>query len=1281
MVPVLGNGPATGDEKSVRAFDPVSNAWEYLWPNGQGGLQNRDNYASLYIPQLDEIWVWGGSYLEAVPGALRSGRFSIAQRKWIATGTTDNSAFSDVVENFGGFLVDNGTAWSAEANMGMIFGGTDQGNPSNKYWIIEPNPSGSKPYKMSEVSGGPRPSPRDQCMNCLVAVGKNFYLFGGHTGNDENGHWITPPDLWKFNSSTRTWTRLADAPGGGYQSTLTYDVDRNVLVTWVYNKLYVFDLAAQIWNDQTPTGLPCIFNSIGVYSPTAKMHLFSGGNTCVDGSSPGTSVYQISLSGTPLAASAPKTAPDQGLTVLSSSPSPGLSFTSTLAASDLGVTGEDKVGPNNQTTSNGKADFHISVSGLRGNPTKVTITSDTGGIWQTPFNGANWIVATQYDGNGNGNLWFEQFSSNRFHVKVNYSDGTTDQADATKQVVTAPTSSSSIVTPASTPPPIVVPISSPSSPPSSTLTAAASPTAGLNMPLRTWVARRFNTPNAPAAGEGGGGDGSKHLRFAQNLVNGHIYELGGDYSVSGANSWYGLWEYDVVADKWTQPYPWCGYPGEMMLGPRDELGWVWDSKRQLFWALPGFVYPTTSFSCNNGATEIFGTILTFDPATNKWANPNAAPEPISGQKPKNGVYDPLTDSIYRSGVGVSGVGWTVYHIANNTWDYYETSHALDGTYINNSELAFEYLAADIAHRKIYVIDPIYYRLFEFDMDRHTITIKAPIPEPNPARIALSRNLSWTFKDFTMPVFDTVNSVLLYPYINALDDARPILLIYHPDTDTWETDPMYQPDGLTVRGNSFVFDTVNNVLVSFGGLAPGGDRDPTLTHFFLYRYGNGDGKTPSPQVATPVQPSAPASTLAAADLGVTGEDKVGEMNQTTPNGKPDFHVSVSGLRGNPTKVTITSDTGGIWETPFNNANWIVATQYDGVGNGHFWFERFTSNKFHVKVRYADNTTDEADAVKQAIPIPSPAPTPSVALSATTLAFGSQVVGGNAASQQVSLSNNGTGSLAIDIIRTTGDFSQSSNCASSLSAGGRCVITVTFQPLSTGSRTGTVSVSDNAEGSPHVVNLTGVGAAPFTTDTTPPIISIVAPSTQTVSKTVNGKVVANDDTGVRKIELYKDGTLFGSVASNQYTFDWDTTKESNGTHTLIAMAYDTSDNRSSTVMSVNIQNAAISPPSITIQSPVSGNTIDASAVKIVADVNSANAIAGVQFKIDGINLGPEIKVSPYTVTWDTTNMPNGAHAITAVVRDIAGLSSGSAPVTVQINRIVIPTVKKPALGRRF
>src|SRR4029077_12703744 len=133
----------------------------------------------------------------------------------------------------------------------------------------------------------------------------------------------------------------------------------------------------------------------------------------------------------------------------------------------------------------------------------------------------------------------------------------------------------------------------------------------------------------------------------------------------------------------------------------------------------------------------------------------------------------------------------------------------------------------------------------------------------------------------------------------------------------------------------------------------------------------------------------ASTLKAVNLGVTGEDKVGPINQITPNGKADFHISVSGLRGTPNKVTITSDTGGIWEAPFNGQNWIVATQYDGQGNAHYWFEQVTSKNFRVKVRYTDGTTDEADATN----VPA-----AVKLSHTSLNFAMQLVGSVPSSQE-------------------------------------------------------------------------------------------------------------------------------------------------------------------------------------------------------------------------------------------------------------------------------------------
>ena len=89
-------------------------------------------------------------------------------------------------------------------------------------------------------------------------------------------------------------------------------------------------------------------------------------------------------------------------------------------------------------------------------------------------------------------------------------------------------------------------------------------------------------------------------------------------------------------------------------------------------------------------------------------------------------------------------------------------------------------------------------------------------------------------------WDSVNRVLLWP---DYPDARgwPLqMYIYHPDTNTWEVDAMAQPAGqnLLLRGNGGVFDPVQNVLV-FGGSVFNEGAVPNQTHFFLYRYGNGD----------------------------------------------------------------------------------------------------------------------------------------------------------------------------------------------------------------------------------------------------------------------------------------------------------------------------------------------------------------------------------------------------------------------------------------------------------
>lgn len=95
----------------------------------------------------------------------------------------------------------------------------------------------------------------------------------------------------------------------------------------------------------------------------------------------------------------------------------------------------------------------------------------------------------------------------------------------------------------------------------------------------------------------------------------------------------------------------------------------------------------------------------------------------------------------------------------------------------------------------------------------------------------------------------------------------------------------------------------------------------------------------------------------------------------------------------------------------------------------------------------------------------------------LNFGSVPVGTTSRAKKVTLTNAGSNSLAITSIAVKGadshDFAETNTCGSSVAAGGSCVITVTFTPKATGTRTGVISVSDNGGGSPQVVTLIGTG----------------------------------------------------------------------------------------------------------------------------------------------------------------------------------------------------------------
>jgi len=93
-----------------------------------------------------------------------------------------------------------------------------------------------------------------------------------------------------------------------------------------------------------------------------------------------------------------------------------------------------------------------------------------------------------------------------------------------------------------------------------------------------------------------------------------------------------------------------------------------------------------------------------------------------------------------------------------------------------------------------------------------------------------------------------------------------------------------------------------------------------------------------------------------------------------------------------------------------------------------------------------------------------------------------------------------------------------------------------------------------------------------DVTPPVTSITAPlNGATVSGTASVTASASDNVGVTKVEFYLDGALKSTDTSSPYSWSWDTTTATNGSHSLTSKAYDAALNvGTSTTVTVTVSN---------------------------------------------------------------------------------------------------------------
>ncbi len=190
--------------------------------------------------------------------------------------------------------------------------------------------------------------------------------------------------------------------------------------------------------------------------------------------------------------------------------------------------------------------------------------------------------------------------------------------------------------------------------------------------------------------------------------------------------------------------------------------------------------------------------------------------------------------------------------------------------------------------------------------------------------------------------------------------------------------------------------------------------------------------------------------------VVNTTSTGKNVTVTNSGNATLNIASITVSGDFAKVTSTKPCGG---TLAAGANCII---------------RVTFTPTQLGLRSGNITiTDNAANSPQTVPL-SGKGVPPVALTPSSKTYAAQTVGTTSLPKVFTLKNYQSVTLNSIVISTTGDFSVSSTtCGASLAAKTNCTISVVFKPTAVGTRTGKLSVADNASNSPQASSLTGTG----------------------------------------------------------------------------------------------------------------------------------------------------------------------------------------------------------------
>jgi probable HAF family extracellular repeat protein len=105
---------------------------------------------------------------------------------------------------------------------------------------------------------------------------------------------------------------------------------------------------------------------------------------------------------------------------------------------------------------------------------------------------------------------------------------------------------------------------------------------------------------------------------------------------------------------------------------------------------------------------------------------------------------------------------------------------------------------------------------------------------------------------------------------------------------------------------------------------------------------------------------------------------------------------------------------------------------------------------------------------------------------SLTFAGEAVGSVSPSQSVTLKNSGTAALTLAAPVVSANFSETSNCGSSLAGAASCSIQVSLAPAASGDPTGTLKIT--ADAVPYVVSLSGVAPVAVVLSASPATVTV-------------------------------------------------------------------------------------------------------------------------------------------------------------------------------------------------